>query len=107
MNEILYISDTHRQSRNFLRELTDDLKQKEIIFKIDYEHFRLETNCYSVVCKPLNGGLLGCGYPFVKYIVNCTTLSNEDFHKRIGFMLKEDVETIQSRKQILSLLTGW
>lgn len=104
MNEILYVSDTYKQSRNFLQELAEDLSDREIAFKIDWKSYSLETDFYKIICESINSSCLGRNNSNVKFLANCAILHRDDVLKRI--MLREEVKNIESREQIISLLMG-
>lgn len=104
MNEILYVSDTYKQSRNFLQELVEDLSDRGITFKIDWKNYSLETDCYKIICESINSSCLGRSNSNVKYLANCAILHRGEVLERI--MLREEVKNIESREQIISLLMG-
>lgn len=102
MDEILYVSDTHKQSHDFLREIVEDLDEKGISFKYNRKEFFIETEFYRLICQPMNGTYIGVSHHRVKYYADCTM--REDMNKRI--FLKADAKKIESRKQIIELLSG-
>lgn len=101
-DEILYVSDTHKQSQDFLRELAEDLDEKGIAFECSRKDFSLETKFYRLICQPMNGACAGRSRHRVKYYADCTM--REDMNRRI--FLKADAKKIESRKQIIELLSG-
>lgn len=106
--EILYISDTFKQARLFLTDLAYDLKEKEIPI-LDFDRYRLflETEYGKIRCICLTQNDLGAIQTnTVQYIANRSMLSEKDFHERIGYRIKQNVQKIQNRNQIIKLLSG-
>ena len=102
MDEILYVSDTCKQSAEFLREIAENLQNNGVPFKYSKNDFSLETEYFRLICQPMNSSLLGRSRHKVKYYADCTMVT--DMNK--GIFLKEDAKRIESRKQIIELLSG-
>lgn len=106
--EILYISDTFKQAKLFLSDLAYDLKEMEIPI-LDFDRYRclLETKYGKIRCISLTQNVLGAVQTnTVQYIANRSMLSEKDFHERIGYRIKQNVQKIQNRNQIIKLLSG-
>lgn len=106
--EILYISDTFKQAKLFLTDLVYDLKEKEIPI-LDFDRYRLllETEYGKIRCICLTQNNFGAVQTnTVQYIANRSMISEKDFQKRIGYRIKQNVQKIQNRNQIIKLLSG-
>lgn len=100
--KFLYISDTRKQSLEFLRELAEDLNEKGIPFKYMCSNLSIETEYFKLICQPMNGIMLGRSWHKVKYYADCTLI--EDMSRSV--FLKSNAKKIESREQIIALLSG-
>lgn len=106
--EILYISDTFKESNEFIRDMAYDLQEMDVLI-LDFcrQRLVLETEYFKLRCISMNQHNLGAiRTDDIQYFANCSLLHGEEFHEKIGYRLKPEIKQIKNRKEIIKLLAG-
>lgn len=102
MDVILFISDEHMKSRNFLRDLAKDLREKNIPFRFEKEKLSIETKFCKIICQSINSHGFRHSHRKVYYYIKCSAV--KDIDEIIS--VKLDAKEIDSWEQIIELLGG-
>lgn len=107
--EILYISDTFKETNEFLGDLAHDLNEMGVpILDFCRQRLVLKTESCILYClSMMSRCFLKHGYSNVKFFVNsCSSFYKEEFEELVLFRLKPDVKEIKDRRELIKLLTG-
>lgn len=106
--EILYISDTFKESNEFIRDVAYDLQEMDVLI-LDFcrQRLVLETEHFKLRCISMNQHNIGAiRTDNIKYYVNCSLFLKEEFHKKIEYRLKPGTKQIKNWREIIKLLAG-
>lgn len=106
---ILFVADTYRECMDFLRNVLDNLEQKNAYFNVDKYRITVKTENSKLVCVAATSTCLGLYQlnPFDYYIfTGSANYEEHGFHKLCVSRLKISAKSVENMDELIKLLIG-
>lgn len=96
--EFVYIGHSHKQCDFFVREIAQKLRDKDIDFKYDKQHFTIQCEKFRLVGVPIYAGsICNLGIENADYVVTETAYPNHTAGQKEHLFISDVLDDIFTR----------